>query len=41
MGVPHENFWPNLGRWQVALKLEDADIDFPEGQYWSVPKSTL
>ncbi|KAI1429976.1 hypothetical protein F5Y12DRAFT_709522 [Xylaria sp. FL1777] len=39
--APHKNFWPGLGRWQLTLKLEDADIDFPEGTYWDVPKSTL
>ncbi|KAI0817690.1 hypothetical protein GGR55DRAFT_32578 [Xylaria sp. FL0064] len=40
-GVAHENFWPGLGRWQLALKLENAGIDFPEGTYWDIPKSAL
>ncbi|RWA13368.1 hypothetical protein EKO27_g1732 [Xylaria grammica] len=39
--VAHENFWPDLGRWQLALKLDDADIDFPEGTYWGVPGTML
>ncbi|KAI0911838.1 hypothetical protein F4823DRAFT_584382 [Ustulina deusta] len=39
--VAYENFWPGLGRWQLTLKLEDADVDFPEGIYWYTPKSAL
>ncbi|KAI0974243.1 hypothetical protein F4678DRAFT_458210 [Xylaria arbuscula] len=39
--VAYENFWPDLGRWQLTLMLEDADIDFPEGIYWDVPKSVM
>lgn len=33
----NENFWPNLGRWQPGVKMEDCDIDFGEGIYWSAP----
>ncbi|KAI0553787.1 hypothetical protein F4679DRAFT_436434 [Xylaria curta] len=39
--VAYENFWPELGRWQLALKLEDAAIDFGEGTYWDAPKTKL
>ncbi|KAI1335595.1 hypothetical protein F5Y15DRAFT_241400 [Xylariaceae sp. FL0016] len=39
--VAHENFWPNLGRWQLALKMENADIDFGEGMYWDPPRTKL
>ncbi|ETS87245.1 hypothetical protein PFICI_01073 [Pestalotiopsis fici W106-1] len=31
----NENFWPNLGRWQLGVKMENCDIDFGEGVYWS------
>ncbi|PNY27315.1 Uncharacterized protein TCAP_02759 [Tolypocladium capitatum] len=36
----HENFWPGLGRWQLGLKMEDADLsfDFPK-EIWPAPKS--
>lgn len=36
-----DNFWPGIGRWQVGLKLEDADIVFGEGIYWDPPKTNL
>ncbi|KAI1756535.1 hypothetical protein F4782DRAFT_537649 [Xylaria castorea] len=39
--VAHENFWPELGRWQLALQLDDATIDFGEGTYWDAPKTKL
>lgn len=39
--VAHENFWPGLGRWQLALKLEDAAIDFGDGTYWDGPRTKL
>ncbi|KAI1157469.1 hypothetical protein F5B18DRAFT_173881 [Nemania serpens] len=31
------NFWPGLRRWNVAIKMENADVDFREGQYWNSP----
>jgi hypothetical protein len=37
----HENFWPKLGRWQMGVKMADADIEFPEGKHWDSPKSVL
>lgn len=37
----HENFWPNLGRWHLGLKMSEADIEFPEGRHWDSPKSVL
>jgi len=36
-----ENFWPGMGRWQLAIKMEDADIDFGHGTYWDAPKTML
>ncbi|KAI0482577.1 hypothetical protein GGR56DRAFT_670437 [Xylariaceae sp. FL0804] len=39
--VEHENFWPRLGRWQLALKLEDAEIGFGEPEYWDAPRTSL
>lgn len=24
----HENFWPGLGRWQLGMKMENADLKF-------------
>jgi len=30
----HENWWPGLGRWRIGLKMEDAEIVFPEGRKW-------
>jgi hypothetical protein len=37
-GEVHENFWPRIGRWRIGMKMEDADIEFPEGKYWDGPK---
>ncbi|KAI3321991.1 hypothetical protein HD806DRAFT_536464 [Xylariaceae sp. AK1471] len=39
--VAHENFWPDLGRWQLAIKLDNADIQFGDGTYWQGPKTKL
>ncbi|CAJ2501259.1 Uu.00g041120.m01.CDS01 [Anthostomella pinea] len=39
--VEHENFWPGLGRWQVGVKLENADVDFGLGEYWDPPRTKL
>ncbi|GAP83435.1 hypothetical protein SAMD00023353_0202070 [Rosellinia necatrix] len=39
--VAHENFWPGLGRWQIALKLDDAVIDFDDGIHWDAPRTKL
>ncbi|KXJ96056.1 hypothetical protein Micbo1qcDRAFT_158236 [Microdochium bolleyi] len=36
-----ENFWPGMGRWQLAVKMEDAEIDFGHGTYWDAPKTML
>ena len=43
LGEPIEaqNFWPDLGRWQLALKLENANIEFGEGSHWDAPRSNL
>lgn len=29
-GAPHDNFWPGLGRWQLGLVMEDAEVVFDE-----------
>lgn len=39
--IAAENFWPNIGRWQVALKLENANIAFDDGVHWDAPKTNL
>lgn len=39
--VAPENFWPGIGRWQIGLKLEDADIVFGEGVHWEPPRTSL
>lgn len=36
-----ENFWPESRRWHLGVKMEDADIDFPNGKHWDPPKSVL
>lgn len=36
-----ENFWPGLKRWHLGVRMDDADIDFPDGRYWEAPKSAL
>lgn len=33
----YENFWPGLRRWNLAIKMENADINFGEGVYWGSP----
>jgi hypothetical protein len=37
-GVRYENFWPGLGRWRIGIKMEEAVIEFPEGEHWEGPK---
>ncbi|KAI1814686.1 hypothetical protein GGS20DRAFT_398722 [Poronia punctata] len=39
--VTYDNFWPDLGRWKLAIKLEDTVIDFGEGTYWDAPRTQL
>lgn len=39
--VGYENFWPGLGRWQLGLKMEDADIEFGEPVYWNPSQPKL
>jgi hypothetical protein len=34
-GEGHENWWPGLGRWRIGMKMEDAVVEFPEGEHWS------
>lgn len=36
-----ENFWPESRRWHLGVKMEDAEIDFPNGKHWDPPKSVL
>ncbi|KAI0099742.1 hypothetical protein GGR51DRAFT_534962 [Nemania sp. FL0031] len=31
----YEHFWPGLRRWNMAIKMENADIEFGEGEYWN------
>lgn len=37
----HENFLPKLGRWHLGVRMDNADIEFPEGKYWDSPRSFL
>ncbi|KAK5630610.1 hypothetical protein RRF57_006325 [Xylaria bambusicola] len=37
----YDNFWPGLRRWNVAIKMQNTDINFGEGLYWDRPKSKL
>jgi hypothetical protein len=34
-----ENFWPGMGRWQLGIKMTDADISFSKMRYWDAPRS--
>lgn len=40
-GGGFENFWPGMKRWHLGVRMDDAEIDFPEGRYWESPKSVL
>lgn len=31
------NFWPGMGRWQVGVKMLDADISFVDMVWWDLP----
>lgn len=35
----YENFWPGLRRWNLAIKMENADVVFNEGLYWDLPQT--
>lgn len=35
--VGFENFWPGLGRTHLGVRMDDAVIEVPEGEYWTVP----
>ncbi|KAI1497223.1 hypothetical protein F5X99DRAFT_397709 [Biscogniauxia marginata] len=39
--VECENFWPDIGRWQLAIKMQDAVINFGIGEYWDAPRTKL
>jgi hypothetical protein len=30
----YENWWPGSGRWRIGMVMENAEIRFPEGEYW-------
>ncbi|ROV92959.1 hypothetical protein VMCG_09014 [Cytospora schulzeri] len=34
-----ENFWPGMKRWQLGLRMDDADLEIPEGEYWRAPEA--
>ncbi|KAF4124799.1 hypothetical protein GMORB2_5465 [Geosmithia morbida] len=34
-----DNFWPGLKPWQLAVKMDDAEIDFGIGMHWDPPRS--
>ena len=33
----YRNFWPGLRRWNVAIKMENTNINFGEGLHWDPP----
>lgn len=35
-----ENFFPGLGRWQLAVRMDNADFDIKEGEHWR-PRANL
>ncbi|KAH7159848.1 hypothetical protein B0J13DRAFT_539787 [Dactylonectria estremocensis] len=38
----HENFWPGLGRWQLGMKMENADLALNAAEEsWEPPRSNL
>lgn len=39
-GALFENFWPGLGQWQLGVKMDNAAIEVPEGEYWHSPTRT-
>lgn len=36
-----ENFWPGLGRWQLAVRMDNADVTIGEGEHWRAPRANL
>lgn len=40
-GIKYDNFWPDMRRWNLAIKMENADIGFGEGLHWDAPLSGL
>lgn len=37
----YENFWPGIGRWQLAVKMENSTFHIGEGKYWRGPRANL
>lgn len=31
----YENWWPGAGRWRIGMVMENEEIEFPEGRYWT------
>lgn len=36
-----KNFWPEMGRWQLGIRMDDAKIEIPEGEFWEKPRASL
>lgn len=36
-----ENFWPGLGRWHLAAKMDNGHADFQDGVKWTTPSYLL
>ncbi|KAK0751842.1 hypothetical protein B0T18DRAFT_341693 [Schizothecium vesticola] len=34
-------FFPGLRKWNLAVKMEEGDVFFPEGKYWETPKGAV
>lgn len=41
MSALFENFWPQMGRWQLGIRMDDATIDVLEPEYWDKPEASL
>ena len=37
----YENFWPELGRWRLGIKLERGEAAFGVGERWEGPRYGL
>jgi hypothetical protein len=33
-----QEWWPGLGKWRIGLRMEEATVEFPEGEHWYGPQ---
>lgn len=36
-----ENFWPQMGRWQLGIRMDDATLDILEPEFWDKVEASL